>query len=113
MGSSGTGNFGDYKPTGTRCDESIDTELEDVATMPFYNPTKKLPTSGVAVRVRADPFDGRLVVEDVASGLALGNLPTSYNYLILCIKKGYRYEGTVSAASPRPVPTIDVHLDSI
>lgn len=117
MGSSGTGNFGDYRQTGgqsgTRCDASLDAELEDVATMPYFVGTNAVPKAGAAVRVREDVLNKRLVVEDVGTGQVIGNLPTSYNYLLLCIGKGYRYEGTVSASGLRPVPSIDVHLDSV
>jgi hypothetical protein len=117
MGSSGTGNFGDYKQTGgqsgTRCDASIDADLEDVATMPYFVGARAVPTPGTAVRVKADVLNKRLVVEEVRTAQVIGNLPTTYNYLLLCIGKGYQYEGTISASGLRPVPSIDVHLDSV
>jgi len=117
MGSAGTGNFGDYKQTsaqsGTRCDASLDVDLEDVATMPYFVATSAVPKAGTAVRVRAAPVNKRLVVEEVPTGQVIGTLPTIYNYLLICIGKGYQYEGTVSASGLRPIPSIDVHLDSV
>lgn len=116
MGSTGTGNFGDYKTSaqsGTRCDASLDTDLEDVATMPYFVGTHSVPKAGTAVRVKATLYNQRLVVEEVPTGQIIGALPTSYNYLLLCIGKGYQYEGTVSASARTPIPVIDVHLDPV
>jgi hypothetical protein len=116
MGSTGTGNFGDYKTgaqSGTRCDASLDTDLEDVSTMPYFAATGAVPVPGTAVRLRSTPVNQRLVVEEVPTNQIIGALPTSYNYLLLCIGKGYQYAGTISASGLVPIPSIDIHLDSV
>lgn len=114
MGSSGSNTFGDYKPSGKdKCQGSIDTELDDVARSDFYKHNKKLPTKGVEVRVRPTLQHGRLAVEETKAGTAIGNLPTRFNYLLLCLKNGYNYEGTVTASRDTKLPVLEVHLDPV
>src|SRR5262245_19149647 len=114
MGSSGTNSFGDYKQSSTnKCDESIDSKLEDVARSEFYSSTTNLPAVNTSVRVREKLHHGRIVVEVIGSNLQIGNLPTKYHYLLLCIKNGRRYEGVVTASNRGKVPLIEVHLDSV
>jgi hypothetical protein len=112
MGSSGSSSFGDYKPSSkNRCEDSIDTDLEDVARSQFYQQKKTLPAKDVGVRVVESPQNGRLVVEETKTGMAIGNLPTRFNYLVVCMKSGHKYEGTVTVSRTSKVPVLEVHLD--
>lgn len=114
MGSTGTGNFGDYRPSGaTRCDQPIDAELEDVAQSEYVTSMKAVPKVGALVRLRPTLSNGRIVAEDSQTAKVIGSLPTRYNYLLLCLTKGYGYEGSVSASATRPLHAVDVHLDPI
>lgn len=111
MGSSGTGTFGDYTPTGQpRCDNRIDTALEEIAWCEFFSSQHAVPQPGAPLRLRNTPQSGRLMVEDVASGFAVGLLPTSYNYLIICFTRGYAYDGFVTASRTTPIPSIQISL---
>jgi hypothetical protein len=111
MGSSGTGNFGDYTPTGEpRCDRRIDAALEEVALGAFFSERKDVPHAGERVRLRDRPEAGRLVVEETASRLVVGLLPTSLNYLIVCFTRGYQYEGFVTASRLDPIPSVQISL---
>lgn len=114
MGSTGANTFGDYTSTGaTKCDESIDAVLEDVARLDFYKGSKRVPPKGTPVRLRPKAQANRLVVEDTAGGTAIGNLPTRLNYLLLCMTKDYVYEGTVTASAGGKMPMVEVHLDPV
>jgi hypothetical protein len=116
VGSSGHNTFGDYQPAAdgtTRCDNSIDAPLEDVARLGFYKEFKTLPLVGTPVRVSETLQGNRVIVEHANSGVAIGNLPTQFNYLPLCQKKGYRYSGEVTASRVAPVPLVEVHLDPL
>src|SRR5207249_3858983 len=100
MGSSGANTFGDYAQGGsTKCDESVDAVLEDVVRLPFYKDSKRVPAKGTPVRLRATQLAGRLVVEEIATSVAIGNMPTKLNYLLLCTEKDYVYEGTITASA--------------
>ncbi len=114
MGSTGTGKFGDYQPdtSATRCDESIDAALEDVMLSEYVNLNGTLPSGGIDIRLRPNLLNDRLVAETLA-GVSIGNLPTRYNYLVLCIHKGYEYTGTITSVRSAPVPSLDVHLDPV
>ena len=119
MGSSGTGNFSDYKNfpraikgvTGAvdsedKCALAFSTLIEDVDTCEYYSKKGKLP--GVGTEVYID-FKVRLVVKS-NDGLIIGYLPTKYNYLRNCIVKGFTYTGVVSVASSKPINTVVVDI---
>src|SRR6266478_4016483 len=100
MGSTGANTFGDYSQSGpTKCDESVDAVLDDVTRLAFYKSSKRVPAKGTPVRLRATALAGRLVVEEIATAVAIGNLPTRLNYLLLCTEKDYVYEGTITASA--------------
>jgi hypothetical protein len=83
MGSSGSDTFGNYAPSGTtKCDQSVDSDLEDVARHEFYAKRGVVPAPSTAVRLAKGTVAGRLVVEDTATGLAIGSLPTRWHYLL-------------------------------
>jgi hypothetical protein len=88
MGSSGSGSFGNYRPKGDRCDSPIDTDLEDILHSEYYAAHGALPAKGTPVRLRPTLLNKRLVIDETNTGLAIGNLPTKYNYLRICMEQG-------------------------
>ena len=119
MGSTGTGNFSDYKKfpraikgvTGAddsedKCALAFSTLIEDVDTCEYYRKKGKLPAVGTEVYVE---FNVRLVVIS-NDGLIIGYLPTKYNYLRYCIVKGFTYTGVVSNVSSTPINTVVVDI---
>ncbi len=136
MGSSGSGKFGTYhvgtgQTTGAygtangggigsvggggtgevECPDVLENiRLEDVATSDFYLNNNFLPTPSAPVELHNTIYKGRLVIKETFTGEVVGNLPTQYNYIINCIKKGKHYTGTVIAAGMVPVPFVVVTL---
>jgi hypothetical protein len=113
MGSTGNHNFGDYAQGGgstTKCDLEIEAALEDVARSEFMQSRNEVPKVGSAITLRSEPVDGRLMVEDAATKLAIGNLPTKYHYLLICMQRGYEYSGEVTAARKGSIPQVEVSL---
>ena len=119
MGSSGTGNFSDYKNfpraikgvTGAddsedKCALAFSTLIEDVDTCEYYCKKGMLPAVDTEVSV---DFKVRLVVKS-NDGLIIGYLPTKYNYLRYCIVKGFTYTGIVSNVSSTPINTVIVDI---
>ena len=119
MGSTGTGNFSDYKNfpraikgiTGAddsedKCALAFSTLIEDVDTCEYYSKKGVHPAVGTEVYV---DFKVRLVVKS-NDGLIIGYLPTKYNYLRYCIGKGFTYTGVVSVASSMPINTVVVDI---
>lgn len=119
MGSTGTGNFSDYKNfpraikgvTGAddsedKCALAFSTLIEDVDTCEYYRKKGALPAVDTEVYV---DFNVRLVVKS-NDGLIIGYLPTKYNYLRNCIVKGFTYTGIVSVASSTPINTVVVDI---
>lgn len=119
MGSTGTGNFSDYKifpraikgVTGAddsedKCALAFSTLIEDVDTCEYYSKKGILPAIGTEVYVE---FNVRLVLIS-NDGLIIGYLPTKYNYLRYCIVKGFTYTGVVSNVSSTPINTVIVDI---
>ena len=119
MGSSGTGNFSDYKNfpraikglTGAddsedKCALAFSTLIENVDTYEYYSKKGVLPAVGAEVYI---DFKVRLVVKS-NDGLIIGYLPTKYNYLRYCIVKGFTYTGVVSNVSSTPINTVIVDI---
>lgn len=119
MGSTGTGNFSDYKNfpraikgvTGAddsedKCALAFTTLIEDVDTCEYYRKKGALPAVDTEVSV---DFKVRLVVKS-NDGLIIGYLPTKYNYLRHCIVKGFTYTGVVSVASSTSINTVVVDI---
>lgn len=119
MGSTGTGNFSDYKKipraikgvTGAddsedKCALAFSTLIEDVDTCEYYSKKGTLPAIGTEVYI---DFKVRLVAKS-NDGLIIGYLPTKYNYLRNCIVKGFTYTGVVSVASSTPINTVVVDI---
>jgi len=130
MGSSGSGKFGTYRGGNGQTTGGVGTEsgigggtgeiecpsvienirLEDVATSDYYVNHQSLPSHGESVEINKNIYKGRLVVTVTSTSEVLGNLPTQYNYLINCIKKGMQYTGTVVASGIIPIPFAVVTL---
>ena len=119
MGSTGTGNFSDYKNfsraikgiTGAedsedKCALAFSTFIEDVDTCEYYSKKGTLPAVGTEVYI---DFKVRLVVKS-NDGLIIGYLPTKYNYLRYCIVKGFTYTGIVSNVSSTSINTVTVDI---
>ena len=112
MGSSGTGQFGNYSaPEARQCDAPVDAGLEEVARSGYYQRHKRPPPAGQAVRLNPSPVDGRLVVNDVQGGETIGLVPTRLNYLLVCIGKGFTYDGEVVESKGGAVPSVRVRLE--
>ena len=119
MGSTGTGNFSDYKnfpraikgitgadDTEEKCALAFSTFIEDVDTCEYYSKKGTLPAVGTEVCI---DFKVRLVVKS-NDGLIIGYLPTKYNYLRYCIVKDFKYTGVVSNVSSTPINTVIVDI---
>jgi hypothetical protein len=132
MGSSGTGKFTDYPGTprgsakkrsesgappsldeqGDECERRLENiALEEVDRCDYFKAHTALPPAGMDVRIRSALVGGRIGVEVIASQEVLGLLPTQFNYLLQCMKQGYRYAGQVKSAKLRPVAVVRVDLE--
>lgn len=139
MGSSGTGRFTDYPgtPSGSsktgsgngsgeggqsgdgggvsKTDQCLrvieNVALEEVARSAYFNAHKSLPPTGTAVAVRSSLVGGRIAVETIPALELVGLLPTEYNYLLQCMKQGYKYPGKVVSTTSKPVPVVRVDLE--
>ena len=122
MGSSGSGNLSDYSgssggsnkgsggdggggplPPADRCSRAFTVELEDVEHSDYFKANGSPPPEGTPLRIRRSK---RLVAE-TADGVAVGNIPTSYNYLAECMAADWEYEGQVVVSTSGP-PVVSV-----
>lgn len=119
MGSSGSGSFTDYsgsapRSTGTggssgggsgtdKCREAFSTGLEDVANYDYFIQHDDVPAQGTALTLA---FENRIVALD-EMGVAVGALPTRFNYIAACLNEGIQYTGIVRAASNGAEPRVD------
>lgn len=100
MGSSGNGMFGTYRGGGAgsivnggnngedECPLVIENiRLEDVAISEYFQNHKDVPSTGQSVELAMQLVNKRLAVVLSSTQEVIGNLPVSYNYLNLCIKK--------------------------
>ena len=124
MGSTGSGRYGTYQVGNGQtangnggsageieCPSVIENiRLEDVATLDYYINNHSLPSADNKIELNNTVYKGRLVVKDISTNEILGNLPTQYNFLINCIKKGMQYTGTVVLSGTTPVPFVIVKL---
>jgi hypothetical protein len=122
MGSSGSGNFTDYShasyqetPAGkiggssneNSCDKAFACTLEDVENCEFFKSKSILPS--VKTEVYIDFQAPRLAAFD-SEGVLIGLLPTTYNYILACVRKGYKYLGVVSVSRSKPVSIVQVTI---
>jgi hypothetical protein len=124
MGSTGSGRFTDYpradrqqnstnggdgtgRPTADdRCTRSFGVVLEDVEHCDFFRDHGGVPAAGTTLRIS----HRKRITAETSSGEAVGNLPTSHNYLAGCLRDGYTYVGTVRESSNGP-PVAIVSVD--
>lgn len=113
-GEAGTGSGGGGLGGGTgeiECPSVIENiRLEDVAISDYYVNHQSLPSRRDPVELNSTVYKGRLVVKATSTGEVLGNMPTQYNHLINCIKKGMQYSGAIVASGMTPVPFVVVTL---
>lgn len=123
MGSSGSDSLSDYsghssignsKQGGTsgedKCGKAFSTSLEEVPNCAFYLNNGAVPAVGIAVTVVfANP---RFEIRD-NNGMAIGYLPTMYNYLRACMQEGRNYAGFVSSTGLHPLPNVTVDISPI
>jgi hypothetical protein len=120
MGSTGSGHLSDYsnkKPTSDgannggssgddKCGKAFPTSLDEVSRCTYFTTHGSLPPIGTPVSV---VFNGVRIAVTTLSGEELGYLPTSFNYIRLCINEGRSYGGSVT--SSRTIPTANVFVD--
>lgn len=117
MGSTGSGHLSDYsnyknavagvtggKDTVYICDKGVATSLEDVETNDYFRTHDTVPPKGTTIVIS---FNTRMIAVD-ENGVIVGNLPTSYNYLLGCIEEGYHYEGEVTESHMVPFPSVSI-----
>lgn len=118
MGSTGSGNFSDYKRNigkadqggdsgNDRCSKAFNSSLEEVQTCQYFTTHGVVPPIGTEVNVNF--ISPRLAVTD-SNGLCIGYLPTSFNYLKTCMDDNFNYEGIVSSSSNNPLPFVSVDI---
>lgn len=136
MGSSGTGQFGNYRINDNLdtskqnnglnlngiggvgeghgeilCPDSIELiNLEDVSFSEYYKRYKNVPAKDEKVKLRNKLYNGRLVVELLSTNEIIGNLPTEYNYLFNCVQNGRAYFGEIKSSGIDPIPYVVVTL---
>jgi hypothetical protein len=113
MGSSGSARFSDYpdqpaakvKATGGRegvsggssggdpCDSAFSTILEDFEQSDYFKNHKGVPPPE---KTQIVILKEKRIIAQTHNGESIGNLPTKYSYLAVCIKHGRRYAGLVS-----------------
>jgi hypothetical protein len=123
MGSTSTGKFDNYPPSGGKkggpqgggpaadqCTRDLsNVQLEEVGRSTYFEAHKIVPTTGTAIFLRNTMVGPRLCI-DMANGEDIGFLPVEYNYLIVCVKKGFTYAGEVTNSSQKPIPSVRVNL---
>lgn len=122
MGSSGSGNFSDYSGTedkgsskpntgGTgsddKCLKAFTTVLEDVENCEYFQqnndvPPLKTPISIIFKKPRLVAVDNK--------GTTIGLIPTSFNYVKVCLENGYKFPGAVTASVKKPILRVEVTI---
>jgi hypothetical protein len=124
MGSTGSGQFSDYRPGGEegagegqaglpaqdRCSRSFSVVLEDVEHSDYFSRTLALPRTGTRLTIE---MRKRIMALNEA-GESVGSLPTSMNYLAECLNSNFRYVGTVTTSTPGTTAVLvaDFSVDS-
>lgn len=128
MGSSGTSSFSDYPGSrggsrasgegaggggagegGDVCERPFQTHLEEVATCDYYRNNGAVPSDSTTVSIRNTLVSGRIGIQ-TSNGVLIGYLPTSFNYVLQCINRGFSFTGKVTNADERPTPSVHVSL---
>lgn len=113
MGSSGSGNFGNYREQYKReCPKEIVINVEDFEQSSYYAKYSNPPAISSKVYIGTQLVNKRLVLIDKATQLEIGNVPISYNYIFnSCILEGINYEGKVMHVGTVPYFEIVVELN--
>ncbi len=90
----------------------VNVALEEVGRSAYFQAHNRLPIAGTTVRLRAERVGPRLSI-DLATGESVGFLPTEYNYLLVCMKKGFTYSGEVVSLSESRIPSVRVNLQAL
>jgi len=125
MGSTTSGKFPDYPRSGQKKDEPegsggrrgtdkcardlLNISLEEVGRSTFFRAHSTVPVAGTAVSLRSTLVGPRLSI-DTQDGQDIGFLPTEYNYLLVCLKRGFTYSGEVTSSSQLRVPSVRINL---
>ena len=119
MGSTGSGNFSDYKQSQPKnnqggesgedkCGKAFSSKLEEVQNCQYYDNHDDVPPLETVVIIA---FNGqRLTVVDVNTNEEIGYLPTKFNFLKVCLDDGFNFTGVVSASSTEPFPSVSVDI---
>ena len=121
MGSSGSGHLSDYskrKPSSDgannggssgedKCGKAFSTSLDEVGRCFFFINFGSLPPIGTNISV---VFNGLRIAVETARGEEVGYLPTSYNYLKLCMDAGITYGGTITSFRLKPTPAVFIDI---
>lgn len=84
--------------------------LEDVERCAYFTRTQDVPPAGTDVLVPSQLVGGRIVVAVAADGEVIGLAPTRFNYLLGCLRRGFKYPGEVTASSTAPLAVVRVAL---
>lgn len=120
MGSVGTGRFEDYQPDAEvrkngvsdeddQCVGEFSVSLEDVESSEFYTTHESLPEVGAQLSISVD----KRVTAVAETGEVVGNLPTQFNYLKLCIDEGYEYKSIVTQSLTTPMPRVVITVSPL
>lgn len=129
MESSTAGTLSDYQPKGTpskgsggggagptggkgdRCLLSIEgVRLEEVANSQFLDSHHDVPPVGTRVVLRDGLVGARLAISTASGDEVIGFLPTSCNYLRICVVQGHHYAGRVVQSAQGPTPRVAIDL---
>lgn len=123
MGSTGSDSLSDYRSHSSngnskqggssgedKCGKAFSTILEEVPNCTYYLNNSTVPIIGTAVNVVFS--NPRFEIRDV-NGIAIGFLPTKYNYLRACMLEGRNYEGLVSNSGLHPLPNVTVDISPV
>ena len=94
-----------------RCSEEIHyVRLQEVANCDYFLTNGSVPSQGSTVALRDSLVGSRLAIATVDEDLVVGFLPTTCNYLRVCVEQGYRYAGEVIESEVTPNPRVSIKL---
>lgn len=131
MGSTGSSRFTDYprpEPAETGSETGAEREggsgedelcltriddvaLEEVERCAYYLKNTDVPPAGTDIEVLDQLVGQRLGVATQADSELIGYLPTRFNYVLRCLRQGYKFPGEVTASSSKPVAVVHITLE--